>query len=401
LIAWNQVSGEHAAEMHACLLSCVVGANFVALSNDLVEMFLALELVSIATYILLCIPGRSRETLESTLKYFLLSIFSSALFLYGVSWLFGVAGTTSIPGIVEAMSAENAVANPTVLKMGMALVIMGIAFRLTAVPFHFYAPDVFQGATSSVAAMLSFIPKLVGIVALLRLLPAFAGQIELADWAPSGSIQQLLAFLAVVTMFGGNLLALGQRNVYRLLACSSIAHAGYMLVGLTIGNADPGVGGTTAVLFYLAAYGLMTVGLFALLTAARGAESPIRLVSDLSGLSQVKPVESLLMALCLFSMTGLPPTGGFLGKFGLFVTAWSDGTWMGRILAISLAVNTVIAAWYYLRLVGLMYFGSPKESESHSRQPLPLIAGVTCAIGTLLLFVMPQQIWTAIFNSAL
>ncbi len=395
MVLWDQIDDSHAAEAHACLLAILCGVNFVALSNDLVGVFLGLELVSIPTYILLNLGRHDWMRQEATIKYFLLSIFSSAIVLYGLSWVFGLAGTTNLTVIAQKAAAGKVAIDHGLFRVAMALVIGGLSFRLTAVPFHFYAPDVFQGVAPSSAAMLSFIPKVVGFAALLRLLPMCVGISGFSEWMPSGAVRGTLTVIAILTMIVGNLLALRQTSLLRLLAYSSIAHAGYMLVGLAVGNAAAGTSGVASLLFYLAVYGVMTVGLFALITAAGSESRPLRAVSDLAGLSRSRPVLALMMAVCIFGLSGLPPTGGFLAKLNLFLAAWSEGSPDGRILAITLAVNAVIAATYYLRLIAVLYFEPSTQVSEPSQQHAAWIAGCLCAVATLVLFVMPQWLWDA------
>ena len=395
LVLWDQIDDGHAAEAHACLLAILAGANFVALANDLVGVFLGLELVSIPTYILLFLARRDWMSNEATIKYFLLSIFSSAFVLYGLSWVFGIAGTTNLTAITERIVAAPATSNLGMFRLAMVLIIAGLSFRITAVPFHFYAPDVFQGVTTSSAAMLSFVPKVVGFTALLRLLPVCFGSVGFTDWVPSGAVRVVLMVIAILTMFVGNLLALRQTSIMRLLAYSSIAHAGYMLVGLTVGNASGGTSGVAALLFYLSMYGIMTIGLFALITAAGSFARPLRSLSDLAGLSKSHPAIALMMAVCLIGLSGLPPTGGFLAKLNLFIAAWKEGTSDGRVLAIILAINAVVAATYYLRIISSMYFEQSTVVRGPSQQPAAWIAGSVCAIATLALFAVPQPLWDA------
>ncbi len=395
LVLWDQIDDAHAAEAHACLLAILAGVNFVALSNDLVGIFLGLELVSIPTYVLLYLGRRDWMTREATIKYFLLSIFSSAIVLYGLAWVFGLAGSTNLPAIAARAAEGKLAVDSGLFRIAMVLIIGGLSFRLTAVPFHFYAPDVFQGVTPSSAAMLSFIPKVVGFAALLRLLPVCFGASDFKDWMPDGTVRSILTVLAILTMFVGNLMALRQTGIFRLLAYSSIAHAGYMLVGLAVGNASVGTSGVASLLFYLSVYGVMTIGLFALITAAGSSERPLRSLSDLAGLSRSQPAIALMMAVCVIGLSGLPPTAGFLAKFNLFVAAWSEGSQEGRVLAIVLAVNAVIAATYYLRLISVMYFEPTNTITERSRQPAAWIAGFACAVATLVLFVTPQPLWTA------
>ncbi|HVT26626.1 MAG TPA: NADH-quinone oxidoreductase subunit N [Lacipirellulaceae bacterium] len=418
LLLWDQIDDNHSAEAYACLLTILAGTSLVAAANDLVTLFLSLELVSIPTYVILYLPRRDQRTSEAALKYFLLSIFSSALVLYGMSWLYGVAGTTNLAGIRDVLSTPTRPphAGEGMLEIAFALLLAGLCFRITAVPFHFYAPDVFQGTTAANAAMLSVVPKVVGFVALIRLIPLSGATEGWGNWVPDHSDMLLLAVLAVITMFVGNLMALRQRHLYRLMAYSSIAHAGYMLIGLTVGDTMP-VNGREAVLFYLAVYGLMTVGVFALLSAVgnkvngeggRGKgdvgfssmlPAPCTTLDDIRGLSRSLPSVALLLAICLFSLTGLPPTAGFLGKLNLFFAAWSNNSNIGYGLAIILAVNAAISAWYYLRIVALMYLepaASDEESGPRRIVLAPWLAGAVCAIVTIVIFFAPQWLWSSL-----
>jgi NADH-quinone oxidoreductase subunit N len=397
LVLWNQIDDAHSAEAFACLLAILAGTNFVAAANDLITLFLALELVSIPTYVILYLGRPDRIGGEATVKYFLLSIFSSALVLYGMSWLYGVSGSTNFGAIQEVLTNRNPHAGEGLLEIAFALLVAGLSFRIAAVPFHFYAPDVFQGTSASNAALLSFVPKVVGFAALLRILPLSGATTSVTQLIPEADAKQLLAAIAIVTMFVGNLVALRQKHLYRLMAYSSIAHAGYMLIGLAIGDTLP-VGGRQAILFYLAVYGLMTMGVFALLTAGGSEKHLLRTDNDLRGLSRVQPMIALLLAICLFSLTGLPPTAGFLAKLNLFLVAWSDGTHIGHALAIVLAINAAISAYYYLRLVALMFLEPTGEPIPERRQLAwaPCLAGVVCSVATIALFVMPQWLWDSI-----
>jgi NADH-quinone oxidoreductase subunit N len=414
LILWDQIDDNHSAEACACLLVILAGTSLVAASNDLVSLFLSLEMVSIPTYVILYLPRRDRDGGEATLKYFLLSVFSSALVLYGMSWLFGAAGTTNFTAIQQVLASRPHVAEGMV-EVALALMLAGLCFRITAVPFHFYAPDVFQGTTGANAALLSFIPKIVGFIALFRLIP-LAEAIESSQlWVPERSARLLLTVLALATMFVGNLMALRQKHIYRLMAYSSIAQAGYMLIGLVVGDILK-VGGRDALLFYLAIYGLMTVGVFALLSAVGNKRQdggrrdpganrlsmvrplPCTQLDDLRGLSRSQPAVALLLAICLFSLTGLPPTAGFLGKLNLFFAAWSDDSEIGRGLAIALAINAAISAWYYLRMVALMFLepADPAADQARATVWAPWFAGAACALATIAIFVAPQWLWDSV-----
>ncbi|MFO0977875.1 MAG: NADH-quinone oxidoreductase subunit N [Planctomycetaceae bacterium] len=392
LVLWDQTDDSTAAESFACLLAILAGVNFVALSNDLVGVFLGLELVSIPTYILLYLGRNDWMSREATIKYFLLSIFSSAFVLYGMAWLFGMNGTTNLSAIAAKASL---VSQHGMIRVALMLVVAGLSFRLTAVPFHFYAPDVFQGVASSSSAMLSVLPKIVGFAALLRILPVCFGTASFAEWEPAAPIKSILVWLAVITMFLGNILAMRQTNILRLLAYSSIAHAGYMMVGLIVGSSAGATSGVASLLFYVTVYGVVSIGLFALIASAGSANRPVRATADLAGLSRTRPVIAFLMTVCLFGLSGLPPTGGFIGKLNLFLSAWSDGSRDGRILAIVLAVNAVIAAGYYLRLIGTMYFEQSTTVDEPVVRPASWVAGGVAAAGSLLLFLKPQWLWDA------
>ncbi len=423
----RQIDDGMSAEAHACLLAILAGTNLVALATDLIGLFLALELVSIPTYIFLYLPRRDAQMQEAALKYFLLSVFSSAFVLFGMSWLFGATGTTQLDQIAaqvtasvatvaepapvspeeaaaeqdatggvasagvptDAAAASAANARPRMMLVGLAILIAGLSFRLAAVPFHFYAPDVFQGVNTTSAAMLSFIPKIAGFAALTRVLPA--GAHWLAASLADVPVQNLLAVLAIVTMTLGNLLALRQQNLYRLLAYSSISHSGYMLVGLAMGQSGGTIGGVTALWFYLATYALVSVGAFALVAAA-SAERPITTDADLAGLSRAHPAIAVLLAISLFSLTGLPPTAGFWGKLNLIQASWSSASPWGVWLAASIAANAAVAAWYYLRLIAAMYRDGGDSRPAAPIAWAPAAAGAVCVLGTLLLFAAPQRL---------
>jgi NADH-quinone oxidoreductase subunit N len=437
IILTRQIDDGSSAEAHACLLALLAGVNFVAMATDLVGLFLALELVSIPTYIYLYLPRRDAQMQEAALKYFLLSVFSSAFVLFGMSWLFGATGTTQLAEISAQVSATvaaiaqpeapatdagaddadaddaaagiaadsvPAAAHPKMTLAALAILVAGLSFRLAAVPFHFYAPDVFQGSNAASASMLSLVPKVAGFAALVRILPEGSRWLvgSLADGASEtwsaglhrladAPVQNLFAVIAILTMTLGNLMALRQHNLYRLLAYSSIAHSGYMLVGFAIGQGGATVGGVTALWFYLATYGLVTLGLFALLASA-SAERPLTTDADLAGLSQTHPAIAVLLAVSLFSLTGLPPTAGFWGKLNLFQASWASSSPWGMWMAGAIAVNAAIAAWYYLRLIAAMYREPATPQPATRLAWAPAAAGAVCAFATLLLFISPQHL---------
>jgi NADH-quinone oxidoreductase subunit N len=395
LVAWNQVEDGIAAECHACLLCIAAGVNITAVSNDLITLFLGLELVSIPTYVLLYLPRRSQASQEATIKYFLLSVFSSAMLLYGFALAYGATGTTALPAVQRALGSASAAGSP-LLVLAAPFIIAGLGFRITAVPFHFYAPDVFQGSPTFMAALLSFIPKVVGFTALWRF-TFLPGLSAIAPGSWNAFWQMALAAFAVLTMFVGNLMALRQTHLHRLLAYSSVAQAGYMLTGLLAGA---GLGGATpggaALVFYLIAYGAMTIGAFAVLLAASRSGDSIKTVDELSGLASSSPFAAFLLSFFLLSLTGLPPTAGFLGKFNLFLALWSSRSTTAYWLSIFMVINAAIAAWYYLRLIGVMYLQPASQTGSARKDQLPAwVAGSLCAVATLALFMAPQAVWDA------
>lgn len=402
LIGWRTFAGPFAGECQACLLLIVAGTNLVASANDLVGVFLALELISIPTYILLYLVQQGASSQEATIKYFLLSVFSSGLFLFGTSFLYGATGSTNLAVMRSAFQAAPGATMPAVLLIASIFVIAGLGFRITAVPFHFYAPDVFQGTKTPIAAMLAFIPKVAGFVALLRLIGSWLPEAKLAEAAPTVASQVVVMLwaLAILTMFLGNVLALLQDNLKRLLAYSSVAHAGYMLVGLAAARgADHSISGGPALLFYLAVYGAMTIGIFAILIHLDRPDAPMETIDDIAGLNQTNPGLAALAALFLFSLTGLPPAAGFFGKLLLLQAAWAQDTVAFRVLAVLMAVNAAIGGYYYLRIVAAIYLKPSPHQAADTPALSSLIAVGICAALTLGLFVAPNLLWRLVASA--
>jgi NADH-quinone oxidoreductase subunit N len=385
LFSWNQVPDRQAADYFACLLLMLAGLGLTGSANELVTLFVALELISIPTYIILYLPRHDSAAQEAALKYFLLSIFSSALLLFGFSYLYGITGTTNLPAMLQALNAAGVGAVPRISYVALIMVLAGLGFRITMVPFHFYAPDVYQGTATVLAALLAFVPKVAGFVALLRVL----GFVLPAEISPRGGliglalseqVPILVWFLAALTMFLGNLLALQQDNLKRLLAYSSVAHAGYMLIGLAAapylrraalmpGGYDA-PDGVASLLYYLVAYGVMTVGAFAVIAYLDTPERPVETVDDLAGLSTSHPGVAIVMVIFLFSLIGIPLTAGFNGKLLIFFGAMGipgqvttsalpaaapGQAVLYRLLALLGVINAAIGAWYYLRIIAVMY----------------------------------------------
>jgi NADH-quinone oxidoreductase subunit N len=411
LLAWHEMPEGQAADHHACLLVIIAGVSLVGASNDLVTLFLALEMISIPTYVLLYLPRHDDASQEASIKYFLLSIFSSGLTLFGFSYLFGLTGTTNIAGILQVLYGANAEQGKEIsglAQIAMLTIAAGLGFRITAVPFHFYAPDVFQGTSTSGAAFLSYIPKVAGFVAIVRvfgfIVPA---EVSMGDHRPlvgialSEQAPTLFWFLAALTMTVGNFLALLQDNLKRLLAYSSIAHAGYMLVALAsasyLSGPDMPTSGIAALLFYLIAYGTMTFGIFAVILMLNRPERPVENVDDLAGLAKSHPRIALMVAVLLLSFMGFPLTAGFTGKFQIFFGAMSvqspNAAWLYPTLALIGMLNAAIGAWYYLRIISVMYLrDSVKPIET--RGPMTGLAALAiCAVLTVVLSVPPGSSW--------
>ena len=403
LLAWDEPGDRRACDYHACLLCAIAGLSLVGTANDLIFLFLALELISIPTYVMLYLPrGHDGVAQEAAIKYFLLSILSSAFLLFGFSYLYGITGTTNISAILKIMPVVASGDMANMALVALVMIVAGLGSRITAFPFHFYAPDVYQGAPPGVVALLAFVPKAAGFAALLRLFGTFGTMPDL-DGTFMKQYMMLLWILAAVTMTAGNVMALMQNNVRRMLAYSGVAHSGYMLIGVAVlpsQTRDAIVSGGDAVLFYLIAYGAMTVGTFAVIAYLTGPERSIDAIDDLGGLHESNPRMAFAMAIFMFSMIGLPLTAGFVGKFYLFMGAFSVKAEppMGHLdqaLALIGAINAAIAAYYYLRVVGVMYLrGSFQPPISLRKSPI-LLAILICAGITIVLGIYPTPLLEA------
>jgi NADH-quinone oxidoreductase subunit N len=411
-LSWDEVPERQVSDYHACLLVIALGAGLVGAANDLVGMFIALELVSIPTYVLLYLPRHDEAAQEAAMKYFLLSILSAALVLFGFSYLYGLGGTTNLAGLQDALVAANrpvprnpddfsAARNASgIALVALIMVVAGLGFNITAVPFHFYAPDVYQGTSAGAAAFLAMIPKLAGFAALLRVL-GFVVPDGVTTGYPGMALTRevpvLLWFLAVITMSLGNVLAILQDNLPRLLAYSSVAHAGYMLVALAsapyLQSGNTG-GGVSALLYYLVAYGAMTVGVFTVIGMLDRPERPVETVDDLAGLSRSHPGVAFMLTILLFSLIGIPLTAGFTGKLLIFFGAISvpDLT-LYRVLAVIGVLNAAVGAWYYLRIISAMYLRTAVRPVVTRGTMGGFVALAICVILTVGLSVPPGANW--------
>ncbi len=361
-------------EYYLLILLATLGMMLMASGNELIVVFLGLELMSLSLYVLAGYFQRSMASSEAGMKYLLLGAFASGFFLYGIALIYGGAGTTSIPQIASALTVD---AKSPLLLSGMFLLVVGFGFKVALVPFHQWAPDVYEGAPTSIAAFISAGPKAAGFAAFLRIFMDALQNLQ-SEWII------LITILAALTMTVGNLVAIAQRNIKRMLAYSSIAHAGYVLVALAAANKD----GISSAMFYLFVYCVMNIGAFGAVILARTEDGESLMISDYAGLGFKKPLLALFMTIMLLSLAGFPPTAGFIGKFYIFRSAVESGQiW----LVIIGAINTAISAFYYLRVVVAMYMREPEVELDFLAYPRLLIVALTlAAIGVVLIGILPS-----------
>jgi NADH-quinone oxidoreductase subunit N len=378
------------SEYYPLLLLSISGMTLMASVNDLAILFIALELLSIPLYILAGFARPAPESEESALKYFLLGAFSSAFLIYGIALVYGGTGTTALPEMMEGAMGGNVL----LVLVGTGLVLAGLAFKVAAVPFHMWTPDVYEGAPTPITGFMSVGAKAAGFAALGRVflltLPALS-----SEWTPA------VAVLAALTMILGNVVALSQTNIKRMLAYSSIAHAGYLLMGVAASNGR----GLSGMLFYLLAYAFTNLGTFAILAMMARPEGEDLSFAPYTGLARRQPWLAAAMALFMFSLTGIPPTGGFIGKYYLFWAAVeADLIW----LAVVGVLTTVVSAFFYLRVVVIMFFDTGSHDVAPNLYTTLLIAVILTAAGTLLLGLWPgpaldlaqDSVWTVLKQAA-
>ena len=365
------------------ILLATLGMMLMAAGNELIIVFLGLELMSLSLYVLAGYFRESPASSEAGMKYLLLGAFASAFFLYGIALIYGGAGTTSIPAIAEAITAEN---KSPLLLAGMFLLVVGFGFKVAIVPFHQWAPDVYEGAPTTIAAFISAGPKAAGFAAFLRIFMEALPNLQV-EW--SG----VLILLAMLTMTVGNIIAISQTNIKRMLAYSSIAHAGYVLIGLAAANND----GISSAMLYLLIYCVMNIGAFGAVILAKTEDGESLLISDYAGLGTRKPLLAMFMTVMLLSLAGFPPTAGFVGKLYLFKAAIGSELYL---LVIVGAINTAISAFYYLRVVVTMYMREPEEELAFSPYASTLVVGLILAVvGVLLIGILPSLMLTPAQNS--
>jgi NADH-quinone oxidoreductase subunit N len=372
--------GAETGEYHALLLYSIVGQSIMVSANDLMMIFIGLEISSIASYVLAGYLRDDKRNNEAALKYFLLGSFATAFFLYGVALVYGMSGSTNLAAIHGVTASGQGSPALSLLGVSAALMFVGLAFKVSGAPFQIWAPDVYQGAPAPISGFLSAGPKAAAFAVFLRIFMT-AFQPVAAGWEP------LVWLSALLSMTIGNFAALTQSNIKRMLAYSSIAHAGYILVALTARSQQ----GTAAAMFYLGAYALMNMGAFAVVVHLSGKGERFLNIDDFAGLGERQPVTAALLTVFLLSLIGVPLTGGFFGKFYIFKAALeSHLVW----LAVLGLLNSAVAAYYYLRILVMMYMHEPSEAVRVA-EPLPLglkAALVLPAIGTLLLGIWPTAL---------
>jgi NADH-quinone oxidoreductase subunit N len=365
-------------EYYALILFATLGMMLMAAGTHLIIIFLGLETMSISIYILAGMMREDRKSVESALKYFLLGAFATGFLLYGIALLYGATGSFYLKDIAAYISSKNLLRNPMLL-MSLVFLTIGFGFKIASVPFHMWTPDVYEGAPTSITAFMATGVKAAGFSALVRVffsaLPAFR-----PDWT------SIMWVIALATMTLGNIVAISQTNIKRMLAYSSIAHAGYILVAFVAGNDL----GTSGILFYLMAYAFMNLGAFTVVTllGKRGEENT--LINDYAGIGFKHPLLAAAMTIFLLSMAGIPPLGGFMAKFYVFSAAVKEKFYWLAILGV---LNSAISVYYYLRVTVLMYFReSEREITGLQFSPASVFALILAVIGTLYMGIFPANI---------
>ena len=363
-------------EFHALLLFSIAGQSIMASANELIVIFIGLEISSIASYVLAGYLRDDKRANEAALKYFLLGSFATAFFLYGVALIYGATGTINLSAVRGAIVGPNA-PSATFLGVAAAVMFVGLAFKVSASPFQIWAPDVYQGAPTPVSAFLSAGPKAAAFAVFLRIFMTAFEPIA-SGWMP------LVWVCALLSMTVGNFAALLQTNIKRMLAYSSIAHAGYVLVALA---AQSDIG-TAAAMFYLAGYAFMNVGAFAVVSHLSGRGEKYQDIGDFKGLAQKQPLTAAMLTIFLLSLIGVPLTGGFFGKFYIFKAALDSHLVWLTVLGL---LNSAVAAYYYLRILVMMYMHEPGDAvgEVEPLTPSLRLALILPALGTLFLGIFP------------
>jgi NADH-quinone oxidoreductase subunit N len=371
-IDYDRREGQQRFEYSVLIVLSTLGMLMLISAADLIALYLGLELMSLPLYVVAASHRNSLRSSEAGLKYFVLGALSSGMLLYGASLVYGFTGTVNFSGI-----AHSAAEAGSGLIFGLVFLFAGFCFKVSAVPFHMWTPDVYEGAPTPVTAFFSAAPKVAGIAMFVRVaVMAFPG--ITTQW------QEIVAFVSVASMLLGAFAAIGQRNIKRLMAYSSIGHMGFALIGLAAGTSE----GVQGVLVYMAIYVTMTLGTFAVILSMRRAGGMVESIDQLAGLARTHPAMAFAMAMLLFSMAGIPPLAGFFAKFYVFLAAIKAGLY---VLAVIGVLASVVGAYYYLAIIKAMYFDEPAEGFVGMPAALKVVLGV-CALFNIVFFIYPAPL---------
>ena len=373
---YQAVEKQRAFEYAILILLSSVGMGMMISAADLIALYLGLELMSLSLYVVAASNRDSLRSTEAGLKYFVLGALSSGMLLYGASLIYGFTGTVSFAGIAKATQGGAGIG----LIFGLVFVFAGLCFKVSAVPFHMWTPDVYEGAPTPVTAFFAAAPKIAAIALFVRVaISAFPGIVP--QW------QQILVFVAIASMALGAFAAIGQRNIKRLMAYSSIGHMGFALIGLTAATAE----GVQGVLIYMTIYLAMTLGTFCIILSMRRADGAVEEIADLAGLARTNPAMAFFLALLLFSLAGIPPLAGFFAKYYVFLAAIKAGLFTLAVIGV---LASVVGAYYYLMIVKIMYFDEPARGFEPMPVELKAVLGVT-GLFNLLYFIYPLPLLDA------
>jgi NADH-quinone oxidoreductase subunit N len=362
-------TGKQKFEFPVLILLSTTGMCVLISAADLIALYLGMELMSLALYVIAAIDRDNLRSTEAGLKYFVLGALSSGMLLYGCSLIYGFTGTVSFAGIAKA-TGQGGIG----LTFGLVFLFVGFCFKISTVPFHMWTPDVYEGAPTPVTAFFAAAPKVAGIAVFVRAsVVAFPGIVS--QW------QQIVVFVAIASMALGSFAAIGQTNIKRLMAYSAIGNMGYALIGLAAGTPE----GVQSVLVYMSIYVAMSLGSFAAIIAMRRPEGPVEKIADLAGLARTKPAMALFLAVMMFSLAGIPPLAGFFAKFYVFLAAIKVGLYTLAVIGV---VTSVVGAYYYLAIVKTMYFDEPTPEFVPMRPELRLVLGVS-GLAVVLIGVYP------------
>ena len=368
------------------VLLATTGMMLMISANDFMALYLGLEMQSLALYVIAAFHRDEVRSVEAGLKYFVLGALASGMLLYGASLIYGYSGTTGFIAVQSALGDLQGAVPPVGLIVGLVFVIAGLAFKVSAVPFHMWTPDVYEGAPTPVTAFFSLAPKFAALALLVRVMIEPFGNL-LAQW------QQIIVFISIASMVLGSFAAIGQNNIKRLMAYSSIGHVGYALIGLAVG----GEAGIRGLLIYMTIYLFMNLGTFACILCMRRGQQMVEEISDLAGLSRTHPMMALSMAIFMFSLAGIPPLAGFFGKLYIFLPAIEGGLYTLAIIGV---LSSVVGAFYYLRIVKVMYFDQTAEPLDRAFGPeLRLVMLASMAV-IVLFFVYPEPVLSSATTAA-